>query len=101
MPEGLKVTYLPAAVRDLEEIIDYVRRGSLERAEKLLNKLAAEIGRLARFPRLAVVPKDPYLMSKRYRLLVIENYLVFYLARRQAILIHRVIHGTRRYESLL
>ena len=101
MPEYVKVTYLPAAVRDLEEILDYVRRDSLERAEKLLVKFEAEIARLARFPQLGVMPKDPYLASKGYRVLIIENYLVFYVAAKRTIRIRRVIHGARRYDFLL
>lgn len=100
MPDRAKLTYLPAAVRDLEEIVDYVRRDSLERATKLLDKLEAEIGRLARFPRLGVVPRDQHLARKGYRVLIIENYLVFYVANRKTVRIRRVIHGARRYEFL-
>ncbi len=101
MPDRVKLTYAPAAVRDLEEIVVYVRSDSLERATKLLDKLEMEIGRLARFPRLGAVPRDRHLASKGYRVLLIENYLVFYAADRKSVRIRRVIHGARRYEFLL
>lgn len=101
MPERVKLIYLPAAVRDLEEILDYVRGDSMERAAKLLDKLEVEIGRLARFPRLGVTPKDPHLARKGYRVLIIENVLVFYVVLKNAVRIRRVIHGARRYEFLL
>jgi len=101
VPERVKLIYLPAAVRDLEEILDYVRGDSMERAAKLLDKLEVEIGRLARFPRLGVIPSDPHLARKGYRVLIIENYLGFYVVLKNAVRIRRVIHGARRYEFLL
>lgn len=101
MADRAKLIYLPAAVHDLEEILDFVRRDSIERAAKLLGKLDTEIARLARFPRLGVVPKDPRLARKGYRVLVIANYLVFYVADKGSIRIRRVIHGARRYQFLL
>lgn len=101
MPERAKVLYLPAAVRDLEEIVDYVRRDGLTRAEKLLDKLEVEIGRLARFPRLGVIPKDMHLARKGYRILIVDNYLVFYVVRGKTVRVRRVIHGARRYQFLL
>jgi hypothetical protein len=36
-----------------------------------------------------------------YRFLVVQNYLIFYTIEDQIIWVHRIIHGTREFLSLL
>jgi len=49
------------------------------------------------FPRLGTLPKDERLHMLGYRMLVIGNYLAFYVIRDNIIEIRRIIHGSRKY----
>lgn len=94
------LVYLPPAERDLVDIFDYICRDSPSRAEGFLKKIDRTIGRLAQFPLSGSVPRDPYLNGKGYRIVVIEDYLVFYRFQKRKVSIHRILHGKRRYEFL-
>lgn len=74
---------------------------SPRRAEQLLGKLNRQISRLAQFPSLGHAPKDQRLKNRGYRVLVVEDYLVFYVRKEKTVQIRRVIHGARRYAFLL
>lgn|GEM_PF-5202073 len=52
---------------------------------------------LADFPHMSVVPKDMRLKSLNYRMLIIDNYLVFYVVRNQIVEIRRILLGKRKY----
>ncbi|MDO8519938.1 MAG: type II toxin-antitoxin system RelE/ParE family toxin [Deltaproteobacteria bacterium] len=95
------ITYLPPAERDLEEIVDYIRRNSVSGANRFLDKLDRAVNRTARFPESGLIPKDPYLLQKKYRILIIGNYLAFYRIERRRIVFYRILHGKRRYQFLL
>jgi toxin ParE1/3/4 len=103
MSKPFEVRYLTTAVRDLEDIFDYIARDRPAAAVSLLEKFDHSISQLADFPELGVVPKDGRLKRIGYRIsmLTIENYLVFYVIKSKAIQIRRIIHGARRYSFLL
>jgi plasmid stabilization system protein ParE len=50
---------------------------------------------------MGVVSKDIRLISLNYRMLVIENYLVFYIIKDDVVEIRRILHGKRKYSFLL
>jgi addiction module RelE/StbE family toxin len=95
------IYYLPPAERDLEDIFDYIRRDSPEQAPKFVAKIDRAVSRLSRFPQSGAIPRDPYLKRKGYRIIVVDNYLVFYRSEKGGVFIYRVLHGRRRYEFLL
>lgn len=101
MKKTFPIRYLPPAERDLEDLFDYIRRDSPSRAAKFLSRIDRTVSRLARFPLSGAVPRDPYLKRKGYRILVVENYLVFYRQEREGVFIYRILHGKRRYEFVL
>lgn len=47
------------------------------------------------------IPKDNRLQSLKYRILVIDSYLVFYVVKDTIVEIRRILHGKRRYSFLL
>ena len=100
MPDGNKIVYLPAAERDLSEIVEYISRNSPSAALSLLEKIDEDISRLAEFPQIGKTPKDSRLQELGYKMLVIKNYLVFYVLKQNTVEIRRVIHGKRRFEFL-
>ena len=95
------IRYLPIAADDLSRILDYITHDSSTRARAFVDNLEQRIGQLAAHPQLGRVPRDLELRRSGYRLLVIEHYLVFYMVVGRAVVIHRVLHGSRLYEPLL
>jgi addiction module RelE/StbE family toxin len=101
MGKKYKIVYLPVAQNDLTGIIEYIRLDSPESALNMLQKFDDSISRLGKFPFTGVTPKDRRLELLGYKILVIGNYLVFYVVRDDVIEIRRIIHGKRNYEFLL
>lgn len=101
MRKRYSVIYLPHAERDLEEIFDYIRRDAPFRAGQFLKQFDKKVSRLARFPLSGLVPRDPFLLRKGYRILVLDPYLAFYRVEKGSVVICRVLHGKRKYEFLL
>jgi len=95
------VVILPAAQRDLQDIANYVNEFSLDAALKLYEEIVSDIGSLEYLPLRCPLLKNPVLRAKGYRVLIIQNYLVFYVVKGMTVEIRRIIHGKRRYEFLL
>ena len=101
MSQSFEIRYLATAVRDLEDIFDYIAKDRPAAAVSLLDKLDHTISQLADHPDLGVVPKDDRLKRLGYRMLIIENYLVFYVTKVETVQVRRIIHGARKYGFLV
>lgn len=101
MSKKCEVRYLPAAQQDLIDILNYIKQDNPTAAFKLIHKIDESISALEELPNMGVIPKDLRLKSLNYRMLIIENYLVFYVIKDSIIEIRRIIHGKRRYSFLL
>ncbi len=101
MRKTFEILFLSTAVSDLENIFDYIAKDRPAAAVSLLDKLDGTISQLAVFPEMGSVPKDDRLKRLGYRMLIIENYLVFYVAKAKTVQIRRVIQGARQYRLLL
>ena len=96
-----RLRYLPAAQMDLEDIIDYIMDDNPEAARSLVAKFDKALSRLESHPESCPVPADDRLRLLGYRILVVDNYVVFYVIKGRNVEVRRVIHGSRRYEFLL
>ena len=101
MPDKYILHYLPIAQEDLLFIYDWIARDSPNRAIKFIDKIDERIGLLETHPMLGREPKHPKLREYGYRVLIIESYLVFYIAREKTIEIHRVVHGSRNLDDII
>ena len=101
MSDKYQIVYLPIAEYDLSEIFEYVRVDSQSAALSLIDKIDKNISKLAAFPELGKIPNDRRLKKLGYRILIINNYLVFYVVRKKNIEIRRIIHGKRKYNFIL
>ncbi len=101
MKKKSEVRYLPAAQHDLIRILNYIKQDNPTAALKLIAEINEVISKLEDFPNMGVTPKDLHLKSLTYKMLVIDNYLVFYVVKDQIIEIRRIIHGKRKYSFLL
>ena len=101
MTDSLKIHYLATAEKDLVEIFQYILKDNPTAAESLLEEIDGSIFHLSRNPDLGVLPKDHRLRKLGYRILIIRKYLVFYVVKKDAIQIRRVLHGARQFAFLL
>lgn len=101
MSRPYEIRYLPTAEDDLEDILDYLVRDNRSAASATLDKFDHAISPLAQNPGLGVVPKDGRLKNLGYRMLIIGDYLVFYVVKAKTVQIRRILHGARNYQFLL
>ncbi len=101
MDKVYKIEYLPIAENDLTEIIDYIKIRSPKKALEYLDIFDEKISKLEQFPEIGKLPKDIRLKKLGYRIIIIDNYLVFYVIKENVIEIRRILHGMRKYELLL
>jgi toxin ParE1/3/4 len=95
-----EIRYLKTAECDLYGIFDYISQDNPEAAADLLEKIDNSISLLSDNPYFGVTPRDSRLRNKGYRMLIIQNYLVFYVVKEKTVQIRRVIHSARRYDFL-
>lgn len=98
-----KINYSHDAIRDLEDIGDYI-------AEKLKNPTAAlntvgkiqdAIDKLADFPLSGASISSVFEIDTDCRFVVSGNYLAFYRIQHNDVYIDRVLYGRRDYLSIL
>lgn len=95
------VRLLSIAEQDLQDIVAFVAADNVPAAVALADKIEGDLQRLARLPFLGRVPNDERLAAMAYRVLVVENYLIFYKITGKTVLVHRILHGARDLQTLL
>jgi toxin ParE1/3/4 len=100
MDKKYQIEYLPVAMRDLTEIVEYIQLDSPQNASSFLDRIDESISKLEDFPYLGAIPKDVRLQRLGYRMLIVENYLVFYVVIDDIVEIRRIIYGGRKYSFL-
>lgn len=66
-----------------------------------MDSIVKRIGNLEAHPLIGRVPRHEKLKRLGYRVLTLEDYLVFYVVRGRTVEIHRVLHGSRLLEEIL
>ena len=101
MKKNYELQYLEIAKNDLDEIFEYILKDNPSSALEILNEIDDTVAKLAVFPELGKKPKDGKLKAFGYRVLVIKNYLIFYVIMEKFVEIHRILHFSRDYKNLL
>jgi toxin ParE1/3/4 len=101
MNKKYSIRYLSTAEKDIEDIFEYIYQDNPSAANNILDKFDNTISKLASHPLLGIVPNDTRLKRLGYRILIIDNYLVFYVVKITTIQIRRIIHGARQYKFLV
>ena len=96
-----RVEYLPIAVADLDEIFIFIADNSLQAAMELIDRIDASIAGLESFPEMGLIAKPPRLARKGYRVLIVDDYLVFYVLLDDIVEIRRIVSGKRNYAHLV
>lgn len=98
-----KLKYLPLAQKDLRDIISYI--SDILKAPKaamdLVDTLDNSIYRLQQFPYSCKVyqPMEP--LEAEYRMLPVNNYLVFYIVTEHEVEIHRIVYAKMNTEYFI
>lgn len=98
----IKLIYSPDAKSDLNDIFDYIANDNIDEAIRFVSLLKSEIEKLPDFPLLGTNRNRPFLIRRKIRFLVAEDYLVFYRHHSDVDEIHilRILNGARDYERL-
>lgn len=96
-----RVRLLSIAEQDLEDLLSYVAAENTPAATELLDQIEARLEALQFHPFAGRVPHNPKLTALGYRVLVIDNYLVFYKVKSKVVLVYRILHGARDILHLL
>lgn len=89
----LMVEMMPAAVEDLEEILDYVRAQSPQGAERLGESILESIALLPFFPAKCPLASESSVWGCQVRTLIVFNHRVLYTVRTDRISVLRIVHG--------
>jgi toxin ParE1/3/4 len=86
------------AIRDIEQIADYIARESgLAQADRLLTKLDAKFAKIAQFPNLGRQRNE---ILPGLRSFPMDQYLILYMPVNQDVDILRVVSGYRNLSAL-
>ncbi len=96
-----RVEYLPIAVADLDDIFIFVADNSPQAAMELIDRIDASIAGLESFPEMGLIAKPPRLARKGYRVLIVDDYLVFYVLLDDIVEIRRIVSGKRNCAHLV
>ncbi|SCZ80281.1 type II toxin-antitoxin system RelE/ParE family toxin [Acidaminobacter hydrogenoformans] len=103
MDNTFTIEYLPLAEEDIKTIFDYIRIDDPNTAVKILDQFDKKIDLLTNFPYMGAVPRDPYIAQMKYRFLVVETFLVFYVVMEELnkVEIRRVFNSKQKYDAFL
>lgn len=99
-----KILYSEPALKDIENITEYLVEYSITTAEKFIDHFDKKINLLKSFPKIGSFSQIPDLRKKGYRILILRyKYLLFYTIndKEKSIMIERVLHGSRDMSKLL
>lgn len=93
-----KIRILQIAREDIAEIYLYIATDSPNLALATTEKIIDKIDTLAELPLIGKIVPDKELSKQKYRMLIIDSYIVFY---DDEVVVYRVLHGMRDYPQLL
>lgn len=68
---------------------------------KFYDKIESAVMNLKDFPEMGVVPRYRALRLKEYRVLIVENYLIFYRIEGDIVMVYHIVHAKQDYKSLI
>jgi len=101
--EGFEVFWSPSAIRDLDDILDYVAtsRGA-DAAERLYSSIVQRVSTLSRGPnRARVVPELKDVGIRDYRELILAPYRIPFRLSGKVVAVLGVFDGRRELSELL
>lgn len=99
----VSVKFSPEALRDLDEIYDYIANvlKSPDAADNTVNKILDKTDLLSDNPEIGTQLFFENDLFSGYRYMVSDNYLAFYRITNESVFVDRVIYGKRDYMKIL
>ena len=101
MAKKYEVIITPSAQKDLTEIKSYLTNVLKTSSNSIFEKILEQVKILKVHPFTYKVHQDPLLKLVGYRVIPIDNYLMFYVVRSNVVQIHRILYAKRNYLQLL
>ncbi len=101
MAKKYEVVVTPSAQKDLTEIKSYLTNVLKTSSNSIFEKILEQVKILKVHPFTYKVHQDPLLKLVGYRIIPIDNYLMFYVIKSNIVQIHRVLYAKRNYLQLL
>ncbi|MCL2391577.1 MAG: type II toxin-antitoxin system RelE/ParE family toxin [Oscillospiraceae bacterium] len=98
--ERYNVIISPAAQNDFIDVIEHLDTLSPDAALQYFDLFIEKASMLAKAPENCPLSRDTQLRLRGYRLLPIENYIVFYVINGNTVELRRVLYARRQYERL-
>jgi len=103
--DAYRIELAQKAKHDMRDMHAYIANNLKEPmlADKLLDKIEAEILTLKQMPKKHALERDEQLKQRNLRKLAVENYLVFYAVHdtSKTVYIARVLYDRRDWRNLL
>ncbi len=94
-----KIEVLPAALSDIDYIVDYLNTLSARIAENHMDRISYCIKSLRMFPLRCPPAKNEKYAKLGYHYLVINYYLVFFSVEGNTVKIQRIVDGRSDYNA--
>ncbi len=92
------------AAKDLDEILKYIKQALFNppAASMFADKIFKSIDNIRNFPLSGMLVENDFLLNKKIRRIVIDNYIMYYLAdeKKQEITIVRIVYGKKNLEDI-
>jgi len=95
------VLIYPTANNDLVEIKDYFENKLKTSINNLFSKFDKQMELLEENPYSYPLVKDVYLNQLGYRMVSVDNFLIFYIVKDKTVQIHRFLYSRRDYLLIL
>jgi len=99
--EEYNVRISPAAQNDFLDIADHLSTMAPEDATQYYELFMEKMGMLMTTPESCPLARDAQLRLRGYRMLPIENYIVFYVINGKTVELRRILYARRQYERLV
>lgn len=100
-----KILRTDKAEEQLREIIFYIAddSGDINIALSYLDKIETAIHRLQEFPDSGSIPRYSILKKQGYRVVIVEQHLVFYKINEadKLVIIYAIVDGRKEYRNLI
>jgi len=98
--EEYNVRISPAAQNDFLDLIEHLESLSPGAAVEYFELFMEKVGVLAKTPESCPLARDTQLRLRGYRMLPIDNYIVFYVVNGKNVELRRILYARRQYERL-
>ena len=99
--EQYEAKIFPTAQNDLRDIAGYLNTLSSDAALKYYDLIVEQIGTLQMMPMRCALARDTQLRLRGCRLLLVENYIAFFVVNGNTVEIRRILYSKRQYQDLL